>query len=104
MAASFGVSTDFLDRELAEFIVAGRLTAKIDKVAGIVETNRWASFREPCMPGMLCMTRVCQGGGMHSGKSAWGGSTRRSQASPYVAGLMRRTHSISRPSSRETFS
>ena len=40
MAASFGVSTDFLDRELAEFIVAGRLTAKIDKVAGIIETNR----------------------------------------------------------------
>ncbi len=56
MAASFGVSTDFLDRELAEFIVAGRLTAKIDKVAGIIETNRWASFCEPCMPGMLCMT------------------------------------------------
>ena len=57
MAASFGVSTDFLDRELAEFIVAGRLTAKIDKVAGIVETNRWASFREPCMPGMLVCTQ-----------------------------------------------
>ena len=25
----------------ADFIVAGRLAAKIDKVAGVVETNRW---------------------------------------------------------------
>ncbi|MEW5300683.1 MAG: hypothetical protein WDW36_003596 [Sanguina aurantia] len=40
MAAAFDVSTDFLDAELADFIVAGRLHAKIDKVAGIVETNR----------------------------------------------------------------
>lgn len=35
-----GVSTDFLDRELADFIVAGRLHCKIDKVAGVVETTR----------------------------------------------------------------
>ena len=40
MAQSFGVSVDFIDSELADFIVAGRLTAKIDKVAGVVETNR----------------------------------------------------------------
>lgn len=40
MAAAFDVSTEFLDAELADFIVAGRLHAKIDKVAGIVETNR----------------------------------------------------------------
>ena len=72
MAASFGVSTDFLDRELAEFIVAGRLTAKIDKVAGIIETNRWASSSEPCMPGMLCMPWVCHGGGMHFEKCLLG--------------------------------
>lgn len=42
MAQSFGVSVDFIDSELADFIVAGRLTAKIDKVAGVVETNRQA--------------------------------------------------------------
>ena len=41
MAQSFGVSVNFVDSELADFIVAGRLTAKIDKVAGVVETNRW---------------------------------------------------------------
>ena len=40
VADSFGVSADFMDRELSEFIVAGRLPAKIDKVAGVVETNR----------------------------------------------------------------
>lgn len=40
MAQAFGVSTAFLDAELARFISAGRLTCKFDKVAGIVETNR----------------------------------------------------------------
>ena len=32
MARAFGVSAGFLDRELVDFIVAGRLPAKIDKV------------------------------------------------------------------------
>jgi 26S proteasome regulatory subunit N7 len=40
MAAAFDVSPAFLDEEVADFIVAGRLNAKIDKVAGIIETNR----------------------------------------------------------------
>jgi len=40
MAASFGVSVEFLDKELSRFIAAGRLNCKIDKVRGIVETNR----------------------------------------------------------------
>lgn len=40
LAESFGVSEDFIDRELSRFIFAGRLNCKIDKVAGIVETNR----------------------------------------------------------------
>lgn len=40
MATAFGVSVEFMDEELAEFIVAGRVAAKIDKVAGVVETNR----------------------------------------------------------------
>ncbi len=31
MARAFGVSVDFIDRELVDFIVAGRLPAKIDK-------------------------------------------------------------------------
>ncbi|KAL3700554.1 hypothetical protein R1sor_018576 [Riccia sorocarpa] len=40
MAKAFGVSIDFLDMELSRFIAAGRLTCKIDKVAGVLETNR----------------------------------------------------------------
>ena len=40
MAAAFDVSPAFLDQEVADLIVAGRLNAKIDKVAGIIETNR----------------------------------------------------------------
>jgi len=40
MADAFGVSTAFIDKELSRFIAAGRLNCKIDKVGGIVETNR----------------------------------------------------------------
>ena len=47
VATAFGVSADFIDAELADFIVAGRISAKIDKVAGVVETNRCALGPEP---------------------------------------------------------
>ena len=40
MAESFGVSVAYLDLQLSRFIAAGRLTAKIDKYNGVVETNR----------------------------------------------------------------
>ena len=40
MAASFGVGVEYLDLQLSRFIAAGRLTAKIDKFGGIVETTR----------------------------------------------------------------
>ncbi|KAL9262163.1 26S proteasome non-ATPase regulatory subunit 6-like protein [Drosera capensis] len=40
MARAFGVSVDFIDHELSRFIAAGRLHCKIDKVAGVLETNR----------------------------------------------------------------
>jgi 26S proteasome regulatory subunit N7 len=40
MAQQFGVSVDFLDNELSNFIGAGRLYCKIDKVEGIIETTR----------------------------------------------------------------
>lgn len=40
MASAFGVSVEFLDRELSRFIALGRLHCKIDKVGGIVDTNR----------------------------------------------------------------
>lgn len=40
MAQAFGVSPDFMDDDLADFIVAGRVCAKIDRVSHIVETLR----------------------------------------------------------------
>lgn len=40
MAVAFGVSSEFLDKELSLFIAAGRLNCKIDKVQGVLETNR----------------------------------------------------------------
>ena len=40
MAASFGVSVDFLDGELSRFIALGRLPCKIDKVGGVIEMQR----------------------------------------------------------------
>jgi len=40
LARSFGVSIEFVDNELSRFIASGRLHCTIDKVRGIVETNR----------------------------------------------------------------
>ncbi|KAG1149897.1 hypothetical protein G6F37_003305 [Rhizopus arrhizus] len=40
MAQAFGVSEDYIDRDLYKFIAAGRLNCVIDKVNGIIETNR----------------------------------------------------------------
>lgn len=40
LASSFGVSVDFVDRDLSRFISSGRLNCTIDRVHGIVETNR----------------------------------------------------------------
>jgi len=40
MADAFGVTEDYMDDELCRFIANGRLHAKIDKVGGIVITNR----------------------------------------------------------------
>ncbi|XP_039050869.1 26S proteasome non-ATPase regulatory subunit 6 homolog [Hibiscus syriacus] len=40
MAKAFRVSVEFIDLELSRFIAAGKLHCKIDKVAGVLETNR----------------------------------------------------------------
>ncbi|EFZ02660.1 26S proteasome regulatory complex component [Metarhizium robertsii] len=42
MANDFGVTVDFLDRDLARFIAAGRIPCTIDRVTGkgVIETNR----------------------------------------------------------------
>jgi len=62
MATSFGVSIGFLDVQLSRFIAAGRLTAKIDKFGGIVETNRPdmknAQYRDMIQKGDNLLNRV----------------------------------------------
>lgn len=62
MAAAFGVSVVFLDTELARFIAAGRLNAKIDKVAGVIETNRPdaknAQYQDAIKKGDLLLNRI----------------------------------------------
>ena len=40
MARAFGVTQDFLDGELSNFIYNGKIDCKIDKVSGIIESNR----------------------------------------------------------------
>ncbi|EGD96820.1 proteasome regulatory particle [Trichophyton tonsurans CBS 112818] len=40
MAGDFGVTIDFLDRDLAKFIAGDRISCTIDRVNGIIETNR----------------------------------------------------------------
>ncbi|XP_064605439.1 26S proteasome non-ATPase regulatory subunit 6-like [Liolophura sinensis] len=40
MAEAFDVTVEFIDQELSRYIAAGRIHCKIDKVGGIVETNR----------------------------------------------------------------
>ena len=40
LATAFGVSVAFVDNELSRFIALGRLNCTIDRVHGVVETNR----------------------------------------------------------------
>lgn len=40
MARAFGITCDFLDAELSNFIYSGRINCKIDKVSGVIESNR----------------------------------------------------------------
>jgi 26S proteasome regulatory subunit N7 len=62
MAKSFGVSAGFIDKELAHFISSGRINAKIDKVAGVIETCRLnetnAKYQSVIKQGDLLLNRV----------------------------------------------
>ena len=62
MAQAFGVTVPFIDRELSRFIAVGRLHCKIDKVGGVVETNRPDSknwlYQETIKRGDLLLNRV----------------------------------------------
>ncbi|KAI8818999.1 26S proteasome subunit RPN7-domain-containing protein [Fimicolochytrium jonesii] len=62
MASSFGVTEEWIDSDLSKFIAAGRLNAVIDKVGGIVETNRPdaknAQYQGVIRQGDLLLNRV----------------------------------------------
>jgi len=62
MADAFGVTEDYMDTELCRFIANGRLHAKIDKVGGIVITNRPdsknAQYQTCIKQGDLLLNRV----------------------------------------------
>lgn len=62
MAKAFGVSVDFIDLELSRFIAAGKLHCKIDKVAGVLETNRPdaknALYQSTIKQGDLLLNRI----------------------------------------------
>ncbi|KAI8609281.1 hypothetical protein BC830DRAFT_1173682, partial [Chytriomyces sp. MP71] len=62
MANSFGVTEEFIDADISKFISAGRLNAVIDKVGGIVETNRPdaknAQYQATIKQGDLLLTRI----------------------------------------------
>ncbi|ORX96014.1 PCI-domain-containing protein [Basidiobolus meristosporus CBS 931.73] len=62
MATAFGVSEEFIDNDLSKFISAGRLNCVIDKVNGIVETNRPdnknAQYQQSIKQGDLLLNRI----------------------------------------------
>ncbi len=62
MASAFGVSSEFLDIELSNFIYIGKLNCKIDKVSGVIESNRSNSkvmlFNDTIKKGDALLNRV----------------------------------------------
>jgi 26S proteasome regulatory subunit N7 len=62
MGNEFGVSTDFMDSELASFIASGKLTCKIDKVGGVIESTdadqRSQVYAEIIKQGDLLLNRM----------------------------------------------
>jgi 26S proteasome regulatory subunit N7 len=40
MASTFGISVEFLDKELSRFIAANRIVAKIDRISNVIESMR----------------------------------------------------------------
>lgn len=62
MAKQFGVTEEFLDRELSRFVASERLHCKIDKVVGIIETTRPdsknAQYQSAIKQGDLLLNRI----------------------------------------------
>jgi len=62
MATEFGVSATFIDAELASFISSGKLSCKIDKVGGVIQSNtadeRSGVYKEIIKQGDLLLNRM----------------------------------------------
>jgi 26S proteasome regulatory subunit N7 len=62
MAQAFGVSPQFIDEYASRFIASNRLCAKIDKVSGIIVTNRPdkqnAQYKSMIQKGDLLLNRI----------------------------------------------
>merc|ERR1711990_301766 len=62
MATEFGVSPAFIDAELASFISSGKLSCKIDKVGGVIESNeadnRSSVYKEIIKQGDMLLNRM----------------------------------------------
>lgn len=62
MATAFGVSVEFMDEEISRFVAFKKLNSKIDKVAGVVETNRPdtvnAKYQDVIKQGDVLLSRV----------------------------------------------
>ena len=53
MASSFGISVDFLEGDIFDFIRAGKLKCKIDKMNRYIESNRLEDKRNPSYMSIL---------------------------------------------------
>jgi len=62
MANAFGVTEDYLDRELSRFIYLGRLNCRIDAVGEVIETIRPdtknAQYHNTIKQGDLLLNRI----------------------------------------------
>ncbi|CDS08450.1 hypothetical protein LRAMOSA09812 [Lichtheimia ramosa] len=62
MAQAFGVTEEYIDRDLYKFIAAGRLNCVIDRVNGVIETNRPdaknAQYQTVIKQGDLLLNRI----------------------------------------------
>jgi 26S proteasome regulatory subunit N7 len=65
MCRSFGVSEAFMDADLSKFIASGRLNCTIDKVDGVITTNKLASQNKTAMYEQI----IKQGDNLLSGES-----------------------------------
>lgn len=62
MAHAFGVSKEFIDKELARFIAARRLNARMNKITGVIETSytdeRSGDFKAIIKEGDALLNRI----------------------------------------------